>query len=442
MEDKKLRDPTEEDTLLYLNQTADDIETIIDHMDKNMNHINMEPNKIIDKQTDTLFQQIKKQKEDFEQLTQDSENIIKSLIKLGFPNPVNLTGKVSSKKSIINMICEHHFHWSIILNTEITAMLLFQNKKMLSIGGNSSEIYLFSINLNLQKPFTQINNLIAFPDSSPDEFVGITSLCQLNENQFAAGSQNNVILILSISPFVIEKKLNEHADQILVIVGLNNTNFLSGSYDHTVILWENFNKQKTLKNSIAQASSYAYAIIKFQDNSFAINWKGIKSRIIFYDPSGCSIGENQEVFTASLGGLFEIKSKNHLAVAYDNEKPDEENVNAIAIIEIGNEYKVVTLISNYGILTNTPPYSFSEFNNYLFYSSNEYFVQINIDSYTVERTIKMEHQFHGLLFEFLDSGNYIITDNIRDVKGKADKNGVKKYEKSGGISLFKVLYRN
>jgi hypothetical protein len=55
MEDKKLRDPTEEDTLLYLNQTADDIETIIDHMDKNMNHINMEPNKIIDKQTDIHF---------------------------------------------------------------------------------------------------------------------------------------------------------------------------------------------------------------------------------------------------------------------------------------------------------------------------------------------------------------------------------------------------
>lgn len=128
-------------------------------------------------------------------------------------------------------------------------------------------------------------------------------------------------------------------------------------------------------------------------------------------------------------------------MAYDNEKPNK-NDKAIAIIELDNEYKVIAMIRNYGIVTNSPPYSFSEFNNYLFYSSQEYLVQINIDGYIVERTIGMKYHFNGMLLDVLDLGKYIITDNIKNVKGMLNKKGIKQNTKRRGITLFKIIYKN
>ena len=65
----------------------------------------------------------------------------------------------------------------------------------------------------------------------------ITAICSLSNNNFVTGSLDTSLKIWDIRTGKILKKLNGHTHAVIMIAELSNLNIVSTSLDKTIIIW-------------------------------------------------------------------------------------------------------------------------------------------------------------------------------------------------------------
>jgi hypothetical protein len=155
-----------------------------------------------------------------------------------------------------------------------------------------------------------------------------------------------------------------------------------------------------------------------------VNWKSLSTKSLensyleFYDYTGQSIKCIKKIFTSNVGKMFEIKEKDHLVVAFDNELPADKNETRLIIVDYIH-FKEVTRIP---VDLNSDDYCFDlYFDSLLFLSGKGQLYQINMyKNYEIQTKIDMKHSVGKFLYVIEDK-QIIVVDNETKFENKLGK---------------------
>ena len=220
-------------------------------------------------------------------------------------------------------------------DSNIKIVLLLKKKTTLIVVAKFGCLYKFSFSLegvSYQESLQPKN-----PEFS-NEMVEIQHIMELSNGKLSACSQCNEIFICNVSPFQIERILTGHEDTVYSLCELNNAQHLvSCSQDSYLFIWKNYNVIKRIGGTNTLIPSPILHLDSAKN--FVVNWKSTSTNSLtnsyleFYDYTGQSIKCIKKIFTGNEGKMFEIKEKDHLVVAFDNELPGEKNETCLIIVD-------------------------------------------------------------------------------------------------------------
>ena len=94
------------------------------------------------------------------------------------------------------------------------------------------------------------------------------------------------------------------------------------------------------------------------------------------------------------------------------------------------------------VLTNSPPYAFNYFKDFLFYANNYCLIQMDcLNNYAITKTIVMDNQFHGDFLKFITFEDmcYILCDNTYIITKPKGYKLLRIFVKMG-LSLFRAFF--
>jgi hypothetical protein len=256
-----------------------------------------------------------------------------------------------------------------------------------------------------------------------NQMVEIQHIMELSNGKLSACSNCNDIFICKVFPFQIERILTGHQDTVYSLCELNNAQHLvSCSQDSYLFIWKNYNEIKRIGGDKTLIPSPILHLDSTRN--FVVNWKSLSTKSLensyleFYDYTGQSIKCIKKIFTGNEGKMFEIKEKDHLVVAFDNELPADRNEKCLIIVDYIH-FKEVTRIP---VDLNGDDYCFTlYFDSLLFLSGNRQLYQINMyKNYEIQTEINMKHSVGKFLYVIEDK-QIIVVDNERVFENKVGK---------------------
>ena len=353
----------------------------------------------------------------------------------------------------------------IIDDSQIKKLLLLKNKTTLIVVTKFGYLYKFSFSL---EGVSCEGSLRPKNPEFENQMVEIQHIMELSNGFLSVCSQCNDIFIcnVSVSPFQIESILSGHQDTVYSLCELNNAQYLvSGSQDSYLFIWNGCNVIKKIggKNNKTLIPS---PILYFDSTkNFVVNWKSTtnsleNSCLEFYDYTGQSIKCIKNIFTGNEGKMFEIKEKDHLVVAFDNELDAEKNEKCLIIVDYIH-FKVVTRIPVY---LDGDDYCFDLYlDSLLFWSGKGQLYQINMyKNYEIQTKITFgcsDHCSNRIGYEWcadhedpecalrntgsvsvgkflyaIEDQQIIVVDNEKLIEEKCGEKTT--YKKKGGLTYF------
>jgi hypothetical protein len=246
---------------------------------------------------------------------------------------------------------------------------------------------------------------------------------ELSNGKLSACSNCNDIFICNVSPFQIERTLTGHQDTVYSLCELNNAQHLvSCSQDSYLFIWKNYNEIKRIGGDKTLIPSPILHLDSTRN--FVVNWKSLSTKSLensyleFYDYTGQSIKCIKKIFTSNVGKMFEIKEKDHLVVAFDNELPADKNETRLIIVDYIH-FKEVTRIP---VDLNSDDYCFDlYFDSLLFLSGNGQLYQINMyKNYEIQTEISFRCSVGKFLYTIEDQ-QIIGVDNKKIIEEKVER---------------------
>ena len=305
----------------------------------------------------------------------------------------------------------------LIEDSCINILLLLKNKTTLIVVTKFGYLHKFSFSL---KGVSYQESLQPKIPEFPNQIVEIQYIMELSNGKLSACSDCNDIFICKVFPFQIEKMLTGHQDIVYSLCELNNAQHLvSCSQDSYLFIWKNYNEIKRIGGDKILIPSPILHLDSTRN--FVVNWRCItlsKSYLVFYDYAGEVIKRMEHIFTSNVGKMFEIKEKDHLVVAFDNELPEDRNETCLIIVDYIH-FKEVTRIP---VDLNSDDYCFDlYFDSLLFLSGKGQLYQINMyKNYEIQTKIDMKHSVGKFLYVIEDK-QIIVVDNETKFKNKVGK---------------------
>ena len=319
----------------------------------------------------------------------------------------------------------------IIKDYQIKKMLLLKDKKTLIVVTTFGYLYKFSFSSENVK-YSE-NRLQPENPKFRNQMVEIQHIMELSNGFLSACSQCNEIFICEVSSFVVIRTLTGHKDTVYSLCELNNAHHLvSCSQDSYFILWKNYNEIKRIGGTNTLIPSPILHLDSTRN--FVVNWRSSilsESYLEFYDYAGEVIKRMEHIFTGTEGKMFEIKEKDHLVVAFNNELPAEKKETRLIIVDYIH-FKEVTRIP---VDLNDDNYCFDlYFDSLLFLSGKGQLYQINMyKNYEIQTKISFSCSVGKFLYAIEDQ-QIIIVDNETKIE---EKDGKKKtYKIKGGLTYF------
>ena len=319
-------------------------------------------------------------------------------------------------------------------DSQIKIMLLLKKKTTLIVVAQFGCLYKFSFSL---EGVSYQESLQPKNPEVPNQMVEIQHIMELSNGKLSACSQCNEIFICNVSPsFEIEKRLTGHEDTVYSLCELNNAQHLvSCSQDSYLFIWKNYNEIKRIGGTKTLIPSPILHLDSTKN--FVVNWKSLSTNSLensyleFYDYTGRSVGCIKKIFTGNEGKMFEIKEKDHLVVAFDNELPGEKNEKCLIIVDYIH-FKEITRIPVY---LNGDDYCFDlYFDSLLFLSGHGQLYQINMyKNYEIQTEINMEYSVGKFLYAIEDKQIIVVDDENYIEEQVGEKTS---YRKRGGLTYF------
>ena len=311
-------------------------------------------------------------------------------------------------------------------DSHINIMLLLKNKTTLIVVAHFGFLHKFSFSL---KGVSYQGSLQPKNPEFPNQMFDIQHIIELSNGKLSACSQCNDIFICNVFPFQIERTLTGHADTVYSLCELNNAQHLvSCSQDSYLFIWNNYNVIKRIGGNITLIPSPILHLDSTRN--FVVNWRRRRlseSYLEFYDYAGEVIKRMEHIFTDTEGKIFEIKEKDHLVVAFNNELPTEKNKTCLIIVDYIHFKEVIRI----PVDLDGDDYCFDlYYDSLLFLSGKGQLYQINMyKNYEIQTKINMKHSVGKLLYVIEDK-QIIVVDNETIFENKVGKK-----LKRGGLTM-------